>query len=312
MVNFSSACGSPCAKSGVAKDVNHENGHDVHLSRGAPNVVATEQGARWAAGLAKGGEASAETALDLIGTFAQGEMDPELLADYSPGSPIYGSVWEEMVKEIEAYNDPGTFTTFHGFEWTSLIEGNNMHRNVIFRDDPQRVLRIQPMTTQPPIGSPDPMDLYDWLQAYEDKTGGQVFALAHNGNLSNGIMFPLTERYDGSPVDDAYALARAKWEPLYEITQIKGDGEAHPALSPGDAFADYETWDVGNLDLSAAKTPEMLAGEYAREALKRVIEIPTPRWVLYDKVRLGADLPEEAVLVGQERGYTSPIWYMPE
>jgi hypothetical protein len=239
------------------------------LRAGAPNVMASDQGARWSEALQAGGAASAEAALDLITTFSQGEMDPALLADYSPGSPIYASVWKGIVDTVEQYNDPGYFTAFIGYEWTSLIAGNNMHRNVIYRDGAERALLMEPLTTQPPIGSPDPMALYAWLQEYEDRTGGDVFALAHNGNLSNGIMFPSETRYDGTPVDVEYAALRARWEPLYEITQIKGDGETHPLLSPEDAFADYETWDVGNLDLSAAKTPDMLAGEYARAALKQ-------------------------------------------
>ncbi len=81
-------------------------------------------------------------------------------------------------------------------------------------------------------------------------------------------MFPVDAQYTGRKLDKAYVEARAKWEPMYEVSQIKGDGEAHPFLSPDDAFADYETWDVGNLDLTEAKRPDMLAGEYAREALK--------------------------------------------
>ena len=96
-----------------------------------------------------------------------------------------------------------------------------------------------------------------------------MLAIAHNGNLSNGIMFPLEAQYDGRGFDTDYVNTRATWEPLYEVTQIKGDGEAHPFLSPDDEFADYETWAIGNLDLSEAKTDDMLAGEYAREALKR-------------------------------------------
>lgn len=239
------------------------------LARGSPNIMASEQGARWSTGLKRGGEASAAAALDLITTFSQGAMDTDLIADYSPGSPIYAGVWEDIVDKVEAFNAPGTFTAFHGFEWTSLIRGNNMHRNVIFRDNADRVKQVQPMVTQPPIGSTDPMDLYAWLETYEAQTGGRVFALSHNGNLSNGIMFPSETRYNGEPVDATYAMARARWEPLYEITQIKGDGEAHPVLSPDDEFANYETWDAGNLDLSEAKTPDMLAGEYAREALKQ-------------------------------------------
>ena len=104
--------------------------------------------------------------------------------------------------------------------------------------------------------------------AYEDKTGGDVLAIAHNGNLSNGRMFPMVEPGTGKRIDREYAETRAKWERLYEATQIKGDGEAHPYLSPNDEFANFERWDKGNLDLSEAKTPDMLQYEYARSGLK--------------------------------------------
>jgi hypothetical protein len=210
----------------------------------------------------------ARSRLDLITTFAQGKVDPDLLALYSPGSKTYASVWDRVVKAAEAYNDPGRFTALIGFEWTSLVNGNNLHRNVIFRDGADRAGRVVPYTTQPPIGSTDPLDLYKWMESYTAKTGGSALAIAHNGNLSNGLMFPVDVQYTGRKIDQTYAKARAKWEPLYEVTQIKGDGEAHPLLSPDDAFADYETWDVGNLDLTEAKRPEMLQFEYAREALK--------------------------------------------
>jgi hypothetical protein len=106
------------------------------------------------------------------------------------------------------------------------------------------------------------------MAAYEGKTGGQVLAIPHNGNLSNGIMFPILDSFTGKSFDRAYAETRAKWEPLYEATQIKGDGEAHPFLSPNDELADYETWDQGNLDLSVAKKKDMLQYEYARTALQ--------------------------------------------
>jgi len=139
---------------------------------------------------------------------------------------------------------------------------------VILRDGGDRARRVLPLTTQPPIGSQDPLDLYKWLEDYETKTGGQALAIAHNGNLSNGWMFPTAETYAGGKVDKNYVEQRAKWEPLYEVTQIKGDGEAHPLLSPNDEFADYETWDVGNLDITELKKPDMLQREYAREALK--------------------------------------------
>ena len=238
------------------------------LAAGVPSILAFDEGKRWHAGLEQGGEAAVAATLDLITTFAQGKIPPEMMADYSPGAKKYRSVWEHVVKTAEDYNEPGRFTALIGYEWTSLIKGDNLHRNVIFRDGAGMAGQVVPFTTLPPIGSNDPLDLYEWLQNFESKTGGSALAIAHNGNLSNGIMFPFDRQYTGRKIDKEYVTKRARWEPLYEITQIKGDGEAHPLLSPDDAFADYETWDAGNLDLSEAKTSDMLTGEYAREALK--------------------------------------------
>jgi uncharacterized protein DUF3604 len=110
------------------------------------------------------------------------------------------------------------------------------------------------------------------MQAYEQKTGGSVLAIAHNGNLSNGLMFPVVEAF-GKRIDRAYAEQRTRWERLYETTQTKGDGEAHPILSPNDEFANFERWDFGNLDASVAKTREMLEFEYARSALKNGLKL---------------------------------------
>jgi hypothetical protein len=235
---------------------------------GDPAVMATEQGRRWNAGINEGGESAVAVALDLITTFANARMDSQLVEAYAPGSPKYATIWQKMIETAEKYNEPGRFTALIAFEWTSLVNGGNMHRNVIFRDGADKASQVVPYTQLPPFGSPNPLDLYDYLEQYEEKTGGSAMAIAHNGNLSNGIMFPVDRRYDGSPVDKAYVEARSKWELLYEVTQMKGDGEAHPFLSPDDEFADYETWDVGNLDLSAAKEDDMLQYEYAREALK--------------------------------------------
>ena len=201
-------------------------------------------------------------------TFSQGKMNPEMFANYSPGSRRYATIWDDVINAAEEFNEPGRFTAFIGFEWTSLVKGANLHRNVIFRDGADRARQVVPYTTQAPIGSTDPLDLYKYLENYEAKTNGAAMAFAHNGNLSNGIMFPVDAQYTGRKLDKNYVEQRAKWERMYEITQIKGDGEAHPFLSADDEFADYGTWDVGNLDLTAAKTEHMLAGEYAREALK--------------------------------------------
>jgi len=127
---------------------------------------------------------------------------------------------------------------------------------------------MEPYTTLPPEGSNDPKDLWKWMNTYETKTGGNILAIAHNGNVSNGIMFPVVDSFTGKKIDKKYAETRARWKPLYEVTQIKGDGEAHPFLSPNDEFADYETWDFGNLNLSVPKEDEMLQYEYARSALQ--------------------------------------------
>jgi len=128
------------------------------------------------------------------------------------------------------------------------------------------------MTVYPPQGSDNPEDLWKWMTAYEDKTGGSVLAIAHNGNLSNGIMFPVVEAF-GKKLDGDYAKTRAKWERLYETTQTKGTGEVHPYLSPNDEFADFEIWDKGNLDGSVAKKKDMLQYEYARQALKNGLKL---------------------------------------
>ena len=235
----------------------------------SPFVTRYEQGARWSEGFRAGGQDAVEATLDMIQTFSQGKMNPDMMASYSPGARRYSTLWDRVIKNAEKFNDPGEFTAFISFEWTSLVKGSNMHRNVIFRDDGDRARLVVPYTTAPPMGSPDPLDLFKYLENYETKTNGAVMALAHNGNLSNGLMFPVDAQYTGKKIDKHYVEQRAKWERMYEITQIKGDGEAHPFLSPDDEFADYMTWDVGNLDLSQAKTNDMLAGEYTREALKR-------------------------------------------
>jgi hypothetical protein len=239
------------------------------IQEGSPNVLAVPKGKEWHEGFKKGGEAAGKAAFDLITHFAQMKVPEELLNDYSPGSPIYNGVWEDIIETADRFNEPGKFTALIGFEWTSVPKGFNLHRNVILRDNGDRARQVIPLTTLPPMGSQDPLDLYQWLENYETKTGGQALALAHNGNLSNGWMFPTEITYAGGKVDKNYVELRAKWEPLYEATQIKGDGEAHPYLSPSDEYADYETWDVGNLDLTELKKPEMLKGEYAREALKQ-------------------------------------------
>ena len=245
---------------------------------GAPNIMADPYGRELNAAFNKGGKTASKAMFDLIARFSQGKVPKAL--NYQPGNPAYRSTWEDIVKAAEEYNDPGQFTALIGFEWTSLVKGNNLHRVVLMRDNADKATMIEPYTTTPPLGSPNPRDLWKWMENWEAKTGGQMLAIPHNGNLSNGWMFPLVDNFDkDNPLDDAYLKARSRWEPLVEVTQPKGDGEAHPLLSPDDAFADFESWDVGNLDFSQAKTPEMLPGEYARSALKRGLEIESAQGI---------------------------------
>ena len=239
---------------------------------GAPNIVATEQGKKFHEAFAAGGDTAKKAAVEMVRLFSQGKIDPAL--NYQPGNPSYKRVWNDIMQAAEEFNEPHRFTTFIAYEWTSLVKGNNLHRNVIFRDGPERAGKIVPYTTTPPVGSPNPQDLWKWLQNYEDTTGGDVLAIPHNGNLSNGMMFAMQNDFaDGKAYDAEYITARNKWERLYEASQIKGDGEAHPALSTEDEFADFETWDWGNLDASEKKTAAMLPGEYVRSGLKRGLEL---------------------------------------
>lgn len=179
------------------------------------------------------------------------------------------AVWAKVVKNADEYYQPGIFTTFPAFEWTSHAGGNNLHRVVIFRDRADKTSQVLPFSQ---YDSVDPEDLWDYLANYEKKTGGRVLSIAHNGNFSNGLMFD-TKTLDGNPLTNAYAEQRMRFEPLYEVTQQKGDTEAHPLLSPDDEFADFETMDKGNLNGTVAKTQDMLPKEYAREALKEGLRL---------------------------------------
>ncbi len=187
--------------------------------------------------------------------------------DPMPNPGLQRSAWDRIIDAVDQHNQPGVFTAFHGFEWTSTPDLRNMHRVVIFRDSKDKASQVVPLTM---FDTVDPEGLWDYLEAYERKTGGKALAIPHNGNLSQGLMFAV-ETFSGKPIDAAYAKRRMKWEPLFEVTQMKGDSETHPVLSPNDEFADYYTWDKGDFGLNPKK-PEMLPHEYARSALKLGLE----------------------------------------
>jgi len=232
------------------------------LMGGDPTLLGTEKGKQWYDQI-KGGK-GADAAFDIIQAFSGAKMPNGFPL---PGTKAFRSAWQETIKAAEAYNEPGRFTAFIGYEWTSNTGGNNLHRNVIFRENGAKASLVEPYTTQKPLGSDNPEDLWKWMAMAEEKTGSEVLAIAHNGNLSNGAMFPTIEAF-GKKIDRNYVETRAKWERLYEVTQMKGDGEAHPFLSPNDEFANFERWDKANLAVTQKKTNDMFEFEYARAALK--------------------------------------------
>jgi len=251
----------------VVADHSDGMGFFPQLMSGDPELLATPQGRKWYDDIrgGKGGEA----AIDIITSFGRGQMPKGFPV---PGTSAYRNAWQQTIKAAETYNEPGRFTAFIGFEWTSNTGGNNLHRNVIFRGNGTQAALVEPFTTLPPLGSDNPVDLWKYMAATAQKTGSEVLAIAHNGNLSNGRMFPLVEAF-GKKLDKDYVQTRAQWEPLYEMTQTKGTGEAHPFLSPNDEFADFEIWDKANLDGTVPKQKEMLDAEYARAGLKNGLKL---------------------------------------
>ncbi|WP_455207008.1 DUF3604 domain-containing protein [Kaarinaea lacus] len=252
----------------VVADHSDAMGTMDEIVRGNPTLLQDPKVKEWHERIKKGGDSALAATMEVIETFAgvSGEKIPAILMD----KDFVGSVWERYLETAEKYNEPGRFTTIIGYEWTSTEGGNNLHRNVLYRDGADLARRMLPYTT---AESFNPEDLWKWMQAYEDKTGGRLLALAHNGNVSNGLMFPEINPVTKKPLTKSYAKTRARWEPIYEVTQIKGDGESHPLLSPNDEFAGHDVlWDKSNLG-PVPKKPEMYQYEYAREALKNGLKL---------------------------------------
>lgn len=234
-------------------------------------ILSTELGQRLWQLMAEGDTAGATAA-------AMGDF---FIATVSPGEAVFKVdpsvrqlVWEQVGARADEFNMPGYFTAFVGYEYTPMPALANLHRVLIFRDGADYTSQVLPFSV---IDSPDPEDLWDYMADYEQATGGSVLAIPHNSNLSAGRMFD-EATYDGEPITAAYAEKRRRWEPLVEVTQIKGDSETHPFLSPEDEFADYETWRFwsGGEKYSGPMNEELwqtgAAGSYARSALKRGLE----------------------------------------
>lgn len=229
------------------------------LRAGNESLLANPVAREWRATLASGDAARF------------GRMMVEIGHSYETGKPLLTlpadvpSPWHANNRAADAAYAPGEFTTFIGFEWSAMPGGDNLHRVVLLRDGAARANRVTPFSA---FDSDDPRDLWRWLQDYEDASGGRAMAIPHNSNLSGGRMFAVTDGA-GRALDADYAARRQRWEPLVEVTQIKGDSEAHPLLSPDDPFADYGTWDQYNIAMNEPQTPQMQAYQYVRPALQR-------------------------------------------
>jgi len=254
------------------------------MAKGDPVLLEDEVTARWYK-MRRG------TPEESIQAFYEGVESVSTAENYVKNPAMQRTAWDMTLKFAEEYNDPGKFTALIGWEWSALPSGNNLHRVVMLRDGADRAQQVIPFSA---FDSQDPEDLWKFLQGYEEKTGGRVLAIAHNGNWGTGLMFGLT-KISGRKIDKAYADARARWEPVYEVTQIKGDGEAHPVLSPNDEFADFGTWDKGDIGGRNVITEDMLPGQYARAALRRGLE---------QEVELGTN-PFKFGMVGSTDAHTT-------
>ena len=238
------------------------------LDEADPTLLATDVGKEWYAAMQGDPQEAWETVVSIQNDFASG------VPRFS-NAKVARTVWDDVVDIASKYNQPGTFTALNGYEWSTISTGRdgsgpkgaNLHRVVIFRDGPDRVKQILPFSA---FDSGDPEKLWEFLAGYEKKTGGQALAIPHNGNISNGQMY--AEVIKGRKMTRDYAERRARWEPLMEATQEKGDGETHPFLSPEDEFADFETWDFGD-SMGNPKDNSMLQYEYARSTLMNGIRL---------------------------------------
>ncbi|MCZ6830168.1 MAG: DUF3604 domain-containing protein [Gammaproteobacteria bacterium] len=236
------------------------------IRQGEPALLATPGGKRWYQATqvkAVDGERSAI----IIGAAAFLGIN---LLDPALAEPYVRSAWDYSVDMADKYNDPGNFTAMIGFEWSSAPQGN-LHRNVLYRDGADKAGIRVPFSA---LDSLNPEDLWAYMAEYEESTGGQILSIPHNSNLSSGKFFARTDDRGSAIVDGIdsdYATLRARWEPLVEVTQTKGDSETHSFLSPDDEFADFERWDQDTM--KGKHQDSYYQYEYARSALKRGLQL---------------------------------------
>ncbi len=232
---------------------------------GDPALMKTEIGRRWRSMVEQG--KGREAFFEALSHANSGKPSPEL-----QHTDVRGSIWSEIVASAERHNDPGKFTAFVGWEWSSVTDGANLHRVVITDANGETGNNFLPYSL---FDSDKPEDLWQWLDDESKRTGIDFIAIPHNSNISKGRMFPLTDS-EGAPIDADYAKTRSRWEPVVEITQIKGDSETHPTLSPEDEFADFETFEHTievNKESAAEPAEKERAADYVRSALKTGLEL---------------------------------------
>jgi len=253
------------------------------ILQGDPLVANTETGKRYKRLFEEGKslEVFAEMISQVNGVTP---VNPEL-----SNQVINRNIWGDIMDAADRHNKPNKFTAFMGWEWSSTPNGANLHRVIIMREGKEKGEQFIPYNA---LDSDKPEDLWNWLDVTSERTGANFVAIPHNSNISKGLMFPLQDS-EGKMISKAYAETRMKWEPLVEMTQIKGDSETHPNLSPTDEFADYETYDhlievegtekkalftdgflgaLSETDREYVKKNEQRiaqAGDYARSSLKR-------------------------------------------
>jgi hypothetical protein len=245
----------------------HAEGLGVMLQvyEGNPAFAADATLARWGKAMKAGGEEAATTMRELISAQANNKLPPPI-KDPKVVGPIMKSVWQQYTATAEKFNEPGRFTAMIGYEWTSVPGGNNLHRNILFRDNKDKADQIMPFSSWQ---SEDPEKLWAWMAKYEQKTGGKMLAIAHNANLSNGRMFEPVD-FAGKALSNDYAERRARFDVLQEMMQTKGASETHPLLSPNDEFADFGVagWEYGNLTLEGQPLSKaMMPTNYLRSGL---------------------------------------------
>ena len=242
----------------------------AEIEKGNPDLMKFEAGRDINAGLKAGRQD--EIFSDIINSVANGLADARIVQLNSP--VIRQSIWSRMVDFADAHYEPGTFTSFAGWEWSSMPNSVNLHRIVFTPDGGEKAKKYLPFSS---IQSDKPRDLWAWMEETSKAYDTDFVAIGHNMNLSLGRFFPEVDER-GNPVDRSYAEARARWEPVEEVIQYKGDSETHPVLSPLDEFAGFEKYEnllgptkLEDGTISIKATPAI--GAFMRPALKRGLEL---------------------------------------